>query len=270
MIATHRALDHAFRIDGDDWGIGFLEAIFAGFEVTEPVEAREVYRLEVVSSGARATVGTGKPLDQSPGDAASHLVTSINREAMLSMRTSSVVHAGVVALGDVCVVIPAVSGSGKSTLTAALVAEGFSYLSDELAPISDAGQVVAYPKPIVVRNDSKSVLDDLAHADVGGDRFEPWFLDAGRLAGGRSSIGESRQVTHVVVPSFEERAEIDVAPLTPGQVAVALMVNCFNVARRGRPSLESLARIAEQCSGVAVVHGDARAAAREIRRIVES
>ena len=41
-------------------------------------------------------------------------------------------HAAAVSNGKECLVFPALSGSGKSTLTAALVASGFSYCTDEL------------------------------------------------------------------------------------------------------------------------------------------
>lgn len=41
-------------------------------------------------------------------------------------------HAAAVSNGDECLVFPALSGSGKSTLTAALLAAGFKYCTDEL------------------------------------------------------------------------------------------------------------------------------------------
>ena len=42
------------------------------------------------------------------------------------------IHAAAVSNGDTCMVFPASSGSGKSTLTAALIASGFHYCTDEL------------------------------------------------------------------------------------------------------------------------------------------
>jgi hypothetical protein len=43
------------------------------------------------------------------------------------------IHAGVVGDGESCLLLPAQAGSGKSTLTAALVAEGYQFFSDEYA-----------------------------------------------------------------------------------------------------------------------------------------
>lgn len=42
------------------------------------------------------------------------------------------IHAAAISNGDSCIVFPASSGSGKSTLTAALIASGFQYCTDEL------------------------------------------------------------------------------------------------------------------------------------------
>jgi hypothetical protein len=48
------------------------------------------------------------------------------------------VHAAVITHGDRCILMPAVAGSGKTTLTAALLASGFGYGTDDLALLSDA------------------------------------------------------------------------------------------------------------------------------------
>ena len=42
------------------------------------------------------------------------------------------IHAGAVSNGETCLVFPALPGSGKSTLTAALIASGYRYCTDEL------------------------------------------------------------------------------------------------------------------------------------------
>jgi hypothetical protein len=57
------------------------------------------------------------------------------------------VHAGVVARGRDCLVLPAVPGSGKSCLTAALVRRGLTYLSDEVG-VLDEGTLAVRPVPV--------------------------------------------------------------------------------------------------------------------------
>ena len=58
-------------------------------------------------------------------------------------------HAGVVAKGSSCILLPATSGSGKSSLTAALTHSGFRYLSDEVALI-ERGTFRAPPVPLAI------------------------------------------------------------------------------------------------------------------------
>jgi hypothetical protein len=55
-------------------------------------------------------------------------------------------HAAAIALDGRVVVLAAPAGTGKSTLTFALVHSGFSYLSDELAPV-DIRTVTVHPYP---------------------------------------------------------------------------------------------------------------------------
>ena len=62
------------------------------------------------------------------------------------------IHAGVVANGTGCVLLPAAAGSGKTTLTAALVHAGLDFFSDEVAPLADpAFEVTPFPLPFCVK-----------------------------------------------------------------------------------------------------------------------
>jgi hypothetical protein len=58
-------------------------------------------------------------------------------------------HAAAVARGDWVGVLPAPPHTGKSTLTLALLERGFTYLSDELAPL-DADRLLVHPYPHAV------------------------------------------------------------------------------------------------------------------------
>lgn len=62
-----------------------------------------------------------------------------------------VIHAAVVVLDGAALLLPGRSGVGKSTLAAALVARGATYFSDEFAPLTSDGRVLAYPRPLRLR-----------------------------------------------------------------------------------------------------------------------
>jgi HprK-related kinase A len=91
------------------------------------------------------------------------------------------VHAAVVAKDDEALVLPGAPGSGKSTLTAALVADGWRLLSDELTLIEPAsGLIQPIARPISLKNESIALAQRL----LPGARFSPTVkaTPKGRLA----------------------------------------------------------------------------------------
>jgi hypothetical protein len=72
------------------------------------------------------------------------------------------IHAGVVSDGDACILLPGAPGSGKSTLTAALIASGFQYLSDEVALLQEETlNVRPLPLALTVKAGSVPLLSRL-------------------------------------------------------------------------------------------------------------
>jgi len=76
------------------------------------------------------------------------VMTRVNR-TVIGEYLGYAAHAGVVALGDTAVALPADSGGGKTTLCAACVKAGFAYVSDEALCVDpETALVVPYPKPL--------------------------------------------------------------------------------------------------------------------------
>jgi hypothetical protein len=72
------------------------------------------------------------------------------------------IHAGVVFNGQKCLLLPAAPGSGKTTLTAALVAAGFQYFSDEVALLEEPDlKVRPVPIGLSVKSGALEVLAPL-------------------------------------------------------------------------------------------------------------
>lgn len=85
--------------------------------------------------------------------------SAINWSVQMGLLRYLVIHAAVVEKRGIGILLPAPSGAGKSTLTAALVAEGWRLLSDEVALISlNDGQVWPFPRPISLKNDSIELI----------------------------------------------------------------------------------------------------------------
>ena len=69
------------------------------------------------------------------------------------------IHAAAISNGDSCIVLPATSGSGKSTLTAALIASGFQYCTDELVLLKRHSHTIqAAPAAIGIKTGAWTVL----------------------------------------------------------------------------------------------------------------
>lgn len=83
------------------------------------------------------------------------LLAALENEFQMNLATNApdavFVHAGVVAIRDRCLVLPARSYSGKSTLVHALIKRGATYFSDEYAVIDKDGWVHPYRRPLTIR-----------------------------------------------------------------------------------------------------------------------
>lgn len=109
------------------------------------------------------------------------LAPAVHREALLAAYASTDclagIHAGAVRNEYGCLLLPGAPGSGKSTLTAALVAEGFTYLSDDLALIvRDTHVIRPAPVSIGLKRGSWAVL---AHAFPGVEALSTYCQEDG-------------------------------------------------------------------------------------------
>lgn len=157
-------------------------------------------------------------------------------------------HAGCVAgdgEGDGAVLLPGGSGTGKSTLTAACLAAGLRYLSDELAAIDPhEGTVVPYPKPL---------------------ELEGRLVAASTISA--AGVGSATAPGAILFPRFEPGAEVREVPLDVGWTLLALAAHAPNLAAMGAPGLAWLASLALACRASQVTYGDAHLAVPIVRRL---
>lgn len=145
------------------------------------------------------------------------LVTVINHEA-ISNCDNFAVHAAVVASRTQTIAMPAETGRGKTTLAAALVAIGFSYVSDEALVLDNDGTVIPYPKPLGLSPWSRRTLG------LPNGEEERQFTSADL---GGTTVQERRSLTDLVVARFgDDEMTLEAKPRS---LAVAeLLTNSFN------------------------------------------
>lgn len=156
-------------------------------------------------------------------------------------------HAAAVARGSSLVLLAGESGAGKTTLTLALLRAGWTYLSDDLAPISiETGLVHPFPKPLGVKDPAM------------WEALPETFRDAARLPppGGSFLVpadlwqicDRPLEARALVFPRFCPGTGLEVESLSPARAAAAASAYL----RRLDPS--TLGVLKRLCAGVESMH----------------
>lgn len=173
-------------------------------------------------------------------------------------------HAAAVAREGSALLLPGPPGAGKTTLTLELLERGWTYLSDDLAPISvSSGMVHPVPKPLHVK--------DAASWDLWRSRWAvpewvgPPLSSFLVPVSGFDVAGDPLPVRLIVFPDFELGARLRV---TRVGAALALARGAEN-ARAGGPrsrqsTLPVLARLLRHAEAWAMTYGDSSEAADQL------
>jgi len=163
------------------------------------------------------------------------------------------VHAGVVALKDRALVLPAASGAGKTTLVQALVELGATYYSDEYAVLDPSGLVHPYARSLSRRQGEHRRLLLDPEADLGGRRAD-----------------RPVPVALVVHTRYSPGAVWHPRPLAAGESGLALFANTLGARERPAFAFSTLTRAILVAHSFAGDRGDASDAARALLRQLES
>ena len=145
------------------------------------------------------------------------------------------IHAGVVGIGETCILLPAAAGSGKSSLTTALTHGGYRYYSDEVALIERASFKVP-PMPLAICTKS-----------TGWDVMRRYYPDLLTLPTHRRDDGKEVRyipppphvdkqspvsVSHIIFPRYEPGASTELRPVARSQALRRLMDECLAARER--------------------------------------
>lgn len=273
-----RALSYRFAVRCDDSALGArVTAALAGLRaLDEAVPVDHWYELTAAAGGAgRVDLSRdGEPLAraQRPGDALSWVVWDINRGAAEASGRHLLFHAGALEVDGSGVLLPGTSGSGKSTLTAALARAGLGYLTDELAALDlRRSELLAYPKPITLKEGSFGVLPDLhpdRHRGAGTWAGKEWQVAVGGDTGLR--VGRACPPRLVVVPRYERGAPTRLTPLSDTEAYLALALHAVNLLPHGAAGCTALGRVVAQSACYALTMSDLDEACALVRGLLAS
>ena len=180
-------------------------------------------------------------------------------------------HAAAVGEGNACVLMPGLSGSGKSTLTAALVAEGLNYLTDDLVLLErERLRAVPVASPLVLKAGSWDALAGrlpaLAASAVRrrlGEEARYWSPPRARVA--RAAL----PVAAVLFPHYKEGAEARMETLSAfdalSRIAAA---SCTVDAPITADTLARLTGWIRRTPAYALTYGALDDATAEVRRLL--
>jgi HprK-related kinase A len=177
-----------------------------------------------------------------------------------------IMHAAVVERLGCALLLPGLPGAGKSTLCAALVANGWRLLSDELTLLNPAdGLVQPLARPISLKNDSIEIVRRLAPDSI----FGPTATDThkGAVAHMRPPADSTRRSTEpayprwIVTPQFAPDRSLQLSPTSKGSTFISLGENSLNYEILGETGFRTIVRLIDGCDCYRLEHASAREAA---------
>lgn len=206
---------------------------------------------EIISDGV--TVDTPATPDQLLETMTAKMVDVVHDRSANALS----LHAAAVGIDGRCLLMPGRSGSGKSTLTAALVAAGHSYFTDDTVLLDEAYQAIPLASPLVLKGKKwpsiEPILPDIAHLPVytrvGAD-VRYWSPPRQRVAQGKLPV------CAIVFPTFRKDEAFCVEELSASQTLQRIVgASCMIRAPIDDAVLDELIAWLEQVPSFAMTHG---------------
>lgn len=186
-------------------------------------------------------------------DAALAAVKALDHAVVHRLRTLRAVHAGAVLIDGKALILPGSTHAGKSSLVAELLRRGASHLSDEYALIDRRGCVLAYPRPLLLRN--------------GGSRQAltlPGELNAS------FTVGHPVPVGWIFSTSYTSGAAWSIREMSQGEAVMLLLRNTPHEMAQVPEIVDVFRRLAAGAVSYEGTRGDAADAAEKILEIVRA
>lgn len=167
-------------------------------------------------------------------------------------------HAAGVVRERQAVLLPATRDIGKSSLAAALLLEGFNYLSDEVGAIDPITRR-AYPFPKHIGLDPQTLtllgtIEQRLHDREGlNSRLEQRYLRPEDVG---SRIGDPAPIRWVVFPSSRRKGRARLIPIARAEAVKRMADACFNMFRFGERGVVLLSQVAEHADAFLLEGGD--------------
>lgn len=238
---------HTVNIYTDDAQVAKnVRRIFGG--MLRPVPGAAVGQLVVVGAGGAYRAlqdGAEQPPPATLRDAVTWLKHQTVRHLQRARPDLLWLHAGAAAKGERVLLCLGQGGSGKSTLIMALIADGWSYISDDVVPYDPVtGGALPFPLAPFNRVWGHQMVDDIRQLDKVRHRVPTAQVTAA-----------SRRIAALAFPTFSVDGPTGVQQMSPAVAAVALSAQAMNVAAFRGDALHACADLAGRIPAFGVAHG---------------
>lgn len=204
-----------------------------------------------------------------PDDLVALLLWWVNRTVCFETNHRLMVHAAVAAVDGRAVVMPAPQQSGKTTLVAALVADGFGYLTDEAAAFDPAtGTIEAYPKWLSMKPGSWPLFPHLRPAlppEQAAFATAQWHVDPNVIRTG--AVVSAAEPGWIIAPRYRPGAMTSLEPTSRAEALAILAGEAFNLARMGPVGFQALAGVVRRSRCWRLTTGDLAGAVAAVRSV---
>ncbi|MCA9975866.1 MAG: hypothetical protein KC413_08960 [Anaerolineales bacterium] len=144
-------------------------------------------------------------------------------------------HAGAVARHDAALLLVGDWGHGKSTLVTNLVAQGWLYLSDDIAPVDmRTRQVLPYPQTPRVRQQTATLLP----------REQVPHLPRRDVHLPLAAVSQTAvSIRAIIFPTYKPGFSPSLTPLSPAQATLSLSQQCLNIERHKATAVSQFIRL---------------------------
>jgi len=181
-------------------------------------------------------------------------------------------HAAAIATESACVLIPGPSGSGKSTLAAALVSQGYSYLTDDLVLLDRADmQAVPLPTPLVLKSSSWEPLESFVPALSSVPIRRRFNEDIRYWSPGEGQVTRiPLPVRTILFPAYRQGAAVEITEVSAFEALNRIVIGSSVVAAPISPqTVDRLVSWVRQTPAYAVTYGSLSTALAAVRQHLE-
>jgi hypothetical protein len=181
------------------------------------------------------------------------LMEEVTRALITRLDTAVALHAAAVGCQGTSILMPGMSGSGKTSLVAWLLDNGFDYLTDEVAVLTDANAILGLPRALVIKPGAAqsvrafSIFDQAKLVECDSHLL-------GLPAGVKIDSG-ARTVNFMIFPKYEAGAEVKIEALTAGEAGLKLVACNLNARNLKDGGFEAIAALSRRAPAIVLRYG---------------